>query len=327
VSVERIAVYARGTMTRWLESKKFGFATIDDAHDTDVFVHLNDIVAKKWLKQGDKIGFFIAATREGQRPRALSVRRLEPRNALKEFADIEKFERGPLLTQLATMAQEEDWSYKNDQSGRQHPILYSYIRYTFARLLNKGKISETKNNEGGLIACFHTGLVTPAQEEIYGYFTERRGMPRWNLSDFLKVSDRKLKFFAPLPDMAHYFDDPLHLLYDTRRELRPVYDHIYERLSRFPESFQKSAHKDLILKGAIDAAIKRVRRNYKTAIPHFYNGRLQLLLPLCLESPEHADLALVVDRDEHGVYFADTVLTLDMAYNDARLIVGRIVSG
>jgi cold shock CspA family protein len=123
VSVERIAVYARGTMTKWLDSKMYGFATIDDEHRTEVFVHLKDIAGKKWLKQGDKIGFFIASTQDGQRLRALSVRRLESRNALKEFADIEKLEHGSLLAQLAKMAQDEDWSYKNDQSGRKHPIL------------------------------------------------------------------------------------------------------------------------------------------------------------------------------------------------------------
>ncbi len=73
------------------------------------------------------------------------------------------------------------------------------------------------------------------------------------------------------------------------------------------------------LDGAISAAKRRVRRNYKTAIPQFHRGRLQLLLPLCLIRPDRADLALVVAR-ENRVYRASTVLTLDMAYNNARLV-------
>jgi hypothetical protein len=74
-------------------------------------------------------------------------------------------------------------------------------------------------------------------------------------------------------------------------------------------------------------AVFRVEQNYKTAIPQFHwgsrdekePGKLQLLLPLCLEDVGRADLALSIDK-MHGVYRATTVLTLDMAYNNARLI-------
>lgn len=42
----------------------------------------------------------------------------------------------------------------------------------------------------------------------------------------------------------------------------------------------------IFLKGAIDNAKERVRRNYKTAIPQYYRGKIQLLLPLCLGNPQ-----------------------------------------
>lgn len=74
-----------------------------------------------------------------------------------------------------------------------------------------------------------------------------------------------------------------------------------------------------LLSGAIEDSKRRVKRNYKTAIPQYYKGNLQLLLPLCLTSKNKADLALVVDKD-NGVYRASTCLTLDMAINNARLI-------
>lgn len=74
-----------------------------------------------------------------------------------------------------------------------------------------------------------------------------------------------------------------------------------------------------IFHGTIADAKRRVRRNYKTAIPQYYNGRLQLLLPLCLQTKANADLALVIEK-ENGVYRASTCLTLDMAINNARLI-------
>lgn len=74
-----------------------------------------------------------------------------------------------------------------------------------------------------------------------------------------------------------------------------------------------------VIRGAIDNAKERVRRSYKTAIPHFYIEQVQLLFPLCLSNPQRADLALVVEK--HSTFYrATTCLTLDMAYNDARLI-------
>ena len=74
-----------------------------------------------------------------------------------------------------------------------------------------------------------------------------------------------------------------------------------------------------LLQGTIEDAKRRIKRNYKTAIPQFYKGKLQLLLPLCLTSKAKADLALVVEK-ENNIYRASTCLTLDMAVNNARLI-------
>ena len=75
--------------------------------------------------------------------------------------------------------------------------------------------------------------------------------------------------------------------------------------------------------GAIDAACKRVDRNYKVAVPSYFFSRqkLQLLLPLCLESPNVADLALVLELDEGGnCYRAATCLEISQAIQNARLI-------
>ena len=51
--------------------------------------------------------------------------------------------------------------------------------------------------------------------------------------------------------------------------------------------------------------------------PQYYKGQVQLLLPLCFDNPQRADLALVVERHQ-TFYRATTCLTLDMAYNNAR---------
>jgi hypothetical protein len=56
--------------------------------------------------------------------------------------------------------------------------------------------------------------------------------------------------------------------------------------------------------------------------PQYYPRveRLQLLLPICLVSDENVDLALAVEKTASGNYLAHTVLPLDWAYTNARLI-------
>lgn len=125
-----------------------------------------------------------------------------------------------------------------------------------------------------------------------------------------------------MPDCANYFDSPSDLIYDTKLELRSNINHIVEdNIDRFPQALQTMDRLLLcsLLEGTINDAKRRVRRNYKTAIPQYYNGKLQLLLPLCLTSKMPADLALVVEK-ENNIYRASTCLTLDMAINNARLI-------
>ena len=74
---------------------------------------------------------------------------------------------------------------------------------------------------------------------------------------------------------------------------------------------------------ALDEAFAHVIRNYRTVLPIYYprSKSICLLLPLCLSgSSSHADVALVVERMESGRYQGHTILTLDMAYSDVRLI-------
>lgn len=122
--------------------------------------------------------------------------------------------------------------------------------------------------------------------------------------------------------MAHYFEDPSCLVFDTRKEVRVNIEHMIEgNKQRFPQPYGSMDNYALqtFLKGAIDNAKERVKRSYRTAIPQYYNGQVQLLLPLCLGSPSTADLAMVIERHE-AFYRATTCLTLDMAYNNARQI-------
>ena len=76
-------------------------------------------------------------------------------------------------------------------------------------------------------------------------------------------------------------------------------------------------------KRAIDKATKRIRWDYKTAVPIYYPAYnlLSLMIPLCLDSDNIADVALLVEKTESGNYLGHTILTLPMAYLDARLLL------
>ena len=76
-----------------------------------------------------------------------------------------------------------------------------------------------------------------------------------------------------------------------------------------------------LLRGEIDTMKKKVSANYKIAVPQYFNGKIQLLLPLCLKDGKTPDLALVVTKNDKGNFYqGHTCLTMDMAYNNARLI-------
>lgn len=223
------------------------------------------------------------------------------------------------MDKLAELAEPEEWDYQNTAAPHHRPILYNYIKYTYKRLSEEEKIEISQDAEW---TCFNAGLVTPNQEPIYALFDRNRIPERqpWHFDSWCRRGQREMVCFGQLPEMAEYFDDPGSLVYDTRRELRANIEHIIEEnKDRFPSEFAtiESYTLQTLLKGAIDNAQVRVRRNYKTAIPQHYRGKVQLLLPLCISMASKADLALVVEN--HGSFYrASTCLTLDMAYNNAR---------
>ena len=81
--------------------------------------------------------------------------------------------------------------------------------------------------------------------------------------------------------------------------------------------------KDLF-EGAVGRTIDRCRRNFKLAVPCYFPTRnvMSMLLPISFSRAKNGApcLALVAERQKNGVYMGRTVLTMSMAYNDARLL-------
>lgn len=76
------------------------------------------------------------------------------------------------------------------------------------------------------------------------------------------------------------------------------------------------------LEEAIESAKKRVRLNYRTAVPFYFprENNISLMLPLFLTDENRPDVALVVKQTSSGSCQGQTILTLGQAYIDARLV-------
>ncbi len=226
------------------------------------------------------------------------------------------------------LASDEEWSYSNSYT-KTYSILKNYLEFTFRKLNQEEKIVFTSNNK---YACFNTGLVTSNLEDIFAYF-EKYKKPKLGTTTqfffraFLKESDNNIlnNFSEELPEIANFFDKPELLIFNPKCKLIPDIDHIIkDNKTRFPKHLQGSDDGELRrqLVGAIDEVRKKVRTNYKIAVPQYYKGKIQLLLPLCLTAgSSNPDLALVIHKLKEKTYTARTCLTLKMAYNNARLIV------
>lgn len=167
--------------------------------------------------------------------------------------------------------------------------------------------------------------------------------------------------FRELPQPAEYFTNVTDVYYDVRMGC-PILDttHILiERAARLPIRFlqmfgsasfdfrdsqllsneERIKYEDELkatlmsdvdairrmqnrLDSAVSLAIKRVRWNYKSAIPMYYPRlqKMQLLLPLCLVDDQIVDTALVVSKEPSGRYQGQTIYPLDWAYKYARLV-------
>lgn len=247
-----------------------------------------------------------------------SGRAYELPNVFYDFAFMPHFE--DKLQQLAETAEPEEWGYRDQPTSDIKPVLSNYIKYTYQRVAAQRKVAVNLEED---FCCWNTGLVTDHQEPLYIGFEKNKltgAAQYWHFWRFFRRGSWEANKFASLPEIVAYYDDPSHLVLDTRKEIRPNVEHIIaDNRERFPKELQILSNLALqhLLKGSVDSAIERAKRNYKTAIPQFYNGAIQLLLPLCLSDPGKADLALVVERF-HDFYRAATCLTLDMAYNNAR---------
>lgn len=270
------------------------------------------------------------------------------------------------LESLASIASKDEvWSYANNRpSFPKHPILWSYLTYTFCRLQRQGKLYYSIN---GNYAAFNTGLYDDRIMPIIAVFSKNSPDKKsnWYFKSFVIPGEGDGKIlvreFEGEIERATYYEKPEELHYDLSWG-NPVldYDHIIvKRADRLPAALlQKYIYNDFEVKdtavlskdeyakytvclkeyikdhadifnliknsidNAVSLALKRVSYNPGTAVPMFYpkDNCMCLLIPLCLLDNKRESVALVVKRTNAKKYEGATILTLDMAYADARVI-------
>lgn len=314
-----------------------GIGTIEDFQSKEkIFFHYSGIkkaYADKYerVEVGEPVLFSIGSNDKG--PCCVDIVKIDDRNHLERFANFANLKQS--LTELKAMAETETWDYIK-RPTRGFPVLFSYLNQTCLRLQRQDKIIKGKSSKDKTeYAYFNTGLVTPQQDEIFAYFIKNPKYVKlsgwgvqnaeWNFMEFNTEQSVYRRYFTEVPEIATYFSEAevADLIFDTRIPIIPDKEHLLKRKLRIESERIRNLDDEAFIeeiKDAIELAKKRIKRNYKTAIPHFYDNRIQFLLPLCFRSNKaEAVAALVVNKNEN-IYEAHTILSLDQAYNNARLL-------
>lgn len=232
---------------------------------------------------------------------------------------------------LAKMAQPEIWTYKKIKDADPYRILRNYIYFTYDRLDEENKILQSNDGE---YRCMNTGLLTVYDQEIICLFKKsdmEGGLP-WYLIGFFKETDKQFTtVFSCIPEMASYFDNASDLIYDSSLELNLRKEHIIDdNIDRFIEAgYTDKRLISVLLDAAKETLIKKLKRNFKLALPsYYYNSeskehKMQLLAPLYFPGAP-VKLALVMNKvksDANEYYEGVTVLPVEWAYMNSRLIV------
>jgi len=240
------------------------------------------------------------------------------------------------LEELQATAQPEEWKYKDYSSPTNYPILKSYIEHTYYRLKAEGKILESNDGKQFL---FNTGLLerdflldiyilcNRTEIDIFGEKHVLCTNPRIILENDMNTLRA---FGGRTPRIAKYFETIDQVIFNPDLEINMNWRHIFiERVDRIPVEIRdgKIPIKEIVQKfrGNEETIKKLAKRNYKMVVPQYYNNSIQFLMPIYLgtEFTGKPDFALVLSYDDSTgtpLYRGTTILTVEMAYQNARLL-------
>ena len=243
------------------------------------------------------------------------------------------------LGSVAGRAVPEPWDIAGTREGGKFPILRSYICNIFERLRREAaerKPGKIVYSQDGQHMLFNTNLPDTFGNDIVIMADVRKkvnGEEYYeNPSMFLSGLKGKRQYgFSddanPVP--ATFFEDVNEVVFQSSWEIDTNYEQlshiIQDNRSRFPREYQGRDAQEVAgdLQKAIDLARRMAKRNFKYIAPMYrpQTNRIQLLMPIYLSGSyrKAPDFALVLTPDD-GIYVPETILSIEMAYQDARLI-------
>lgn len=246
------------------------------------------------------------------------------------------------LEDIANNTIPETWTYHYHNSGIPHPILKAYIENIFEKVQKeKSKIIKSDDNKyvifnsNLLDKYFHEVFIVAKIYEDDDEIIYRNPYRLKSIGDLIRVNfcynGNLLKDNSLLPGTPTFFKDINEVIFQTEwtidRSFEKFEHIIEERKDRFPSTYQNKKNDELAraLDNAINYAIAIAHRNYKFIVPMYrpQENKIQLLMPIYLSGSftEKPDFALILDPDiEHQIYVPQTILPLDAAYQNARLI-------
>lgn len=270
------------------------------------------------------------------------------------------------LRTLAEITKRQNWDFTNDKGKVvQFGSLNYYLELTFGRIDEDIKVAETARMDcqelvstpdgKGMLFC--TGLthrefgsfiyaccsdpddngVYQTVKWVFGIGPEGdRNYPQELC--FPKCNGQRNH---GLPYPANWTREPEKLVFQYQRGAKSNihfrFDHMFgDHLDRIKsEGTDATGIGDKLdfdefvkrIESAWPTTRKLLEANYKNAIPTYYEGDIQLLVPLFLDkrkpSTPSAALVLARDRNREDGYYAPTFLTLEMARNNA-LVITRV---
>lgn len=226
------------------------------------------------------------------------------------------------LEELSELAEPEIWTHRPNQPLH---ILKHYIMDTFKKSSEKNLIIYGST---GKHAAFNTGLLTSHGDDIIGLFEEntRPNSQKWYLKGFYeKTNWEYLKAFNEIPPLVtfhvsfedYYFNPDLKIHFNVAHIVEDNKKRLLDTLK-----FDDDSSLLMMLKGAWELTLPRIRRNVRMVIPQYYNNKISYLVPIFFDiKGEKVTMAMAVEKLENNQYRANTIFTLEMAYAQARLVM------
>lgn len=227
-----------------------------------------------------------------------------------------------MLNYLAKIAEPEIWSFDD---SRPNKLLRAYLFKTFEQCNKQNKILYSENGE---FCVSNTGLVTSSGKDILMFFEKNQigSETNWFFKGFKTKVDREImEYFHTTPELATYTENYQELYFNPNLNIEINTDHIlddhWDRIQqeiKMPKSVVKT-----LLQGVVEEAKIKVKRNMRLVVPQFYNGAIMYLMPVSIpvSDEESVTMALAIEKTGTNQYRANTILTKDMAYEKARLLM------